>query len=306
MRIRAIVPFGLIFSLASLAWCRDLSKLDQELRTASPAQAKQALERHFDDLIDDEDLSPFLERDLSANDLAVLRRQLRLRVEMDQLSQKAKGASKLAQKLEREGSFGQPEKAKRDNWLSRAGQRVGQLLEDLLKGQCKRQQVSEASSGPGLKLDWLSQAAYLLLIVLVAVGLFFAVRTFGWKWQRRGRVGAILEEDEPDRTADEWLQNAAGLEVQGKYREAVRSLYLACLVKMDDHGVARFVRSETNWEHYHRIHHSARRPADLDFLEPTRRFDTIWYGHQVRGAEDVQFFREVYQRVCMMLERQAA
>jgi hypothetical protein len=118
-------------------------------------------------------------------------------------------------------------------------------------------------------------------------------------------VGGILEDDEPERTADQWLLQAEKLEAEGKYREAVRCLYLACLVRYDDGRVARFRRHETNWEHLYRIEGSSLNPG-LDFRTPTQRFDKVWYGYQVNGPSDVQEFREVYQRLCDQLQLKTA
>jgi len=107
----------------------------------------------------------------------------------------------------------------------------------------------------------------------------------------------MLEQDEPERTLDEWLDMANKLTADGKYREAVRCLYLACLLRFDEHLVARFDRGQTNWEHLARIRASSRMPIGLDFESPTKRFDTIWYGHRTRGLSDVDQFKDWYGRI---------
>lgn len=126
---------------------------------------------------------------------------------------------------------------------------------------------------------------------------YFAARHFSWRSQLKRRARAVLMDDEPDYSLDEWLQQADLLESQGRYREAVRALYLACLMRLDEARIARFVRGETNWEHYRRFEQSPQRPSDLEFREPTRAFDRIWYGMQVRGSEDVAAFRTWYKQV---------
>ena len=107
----------------------------------------------------------------------------------------------------------------------------------------------------------------------------------------------MLEDDEPERSLDEWLAEADTLQAQGRYREAVRALYLASLLRFDEARVARFQRGQTNWEHLTRIEASPTMPKDLDFRATTRLFDRIWYGRIVRGKEDVDQFRAWYLNI---------
>jgi hypothetical protein len=86
----------------------------------------------------------------------------------------------------------------------------------------------------------------------------------------------------------------------------VRCLYLACLLRLDDAGVARFDRSETNWEHLYRIERSPSKPTGLGFRAPTIAFDRVWYGHNVRGLSDVHEFRMWYVGVQEALKERAA
>ena len=136
-----------------------------------------------------------------------------------------------------------------------------------------------------------------LLGALVCLFGYFAIRQFVWKRGAKRKAKAMLEDDKPDRSLDEWLALANQLTGEGRYREAVRALYLSCLLKFDEHNVARFIRGETNWEHLDRIQQSVRRPEELDFLGPTKAFDMIWYGMHVRGVEDVDQFRMWYAQI---------
>ncbi len=147
-----------------------------------------------------------------------------------------------------------------------------------------------------------------ILVILLLVGglLYFAISQFKYRSSLKRKASAMLEEDEPERTADEWLQLADGLTRQGRYREAVRCLYLACLLRLDEAGVIRFSRNETNWEHLGRLQTSPKRPEMLDFTAPTRAFDQVWYGRRVRGIEDVEQFKAWYLMVLECLGRKAA
>jgi hypothetical protein len=186
------------------------------------------------------------------------------------------------------------------NWLGRALQRLKNIRLHL-----------PTPSGPSLGfLSFLGPIFYYLMWFLIGLAIaflvFLGVKHIRWQGRLKRRVSAMLEEDEPDRTVDEWLAQADALEVDGKHREAVRALYLACLLRFDEALVARFDRSETNWEHLRRIEASPKLPAGLDFRAPTQQFDRIWYGRIVRGSEDVRDFRDRYLEVTEALKRRAA
>lgn len=188
------------------------------------------------------------------------------------------------------------------NWIQRAFERLQNL-----RVRWPQTPGINAQSGPTVtNLDrWLIGVMWALLGLLVIGLLVFAFRHFSWKRTLRRKAMALLEEDEPERTVDEWLVEADRLAAEERYREAVRCLYLACLLRFDEQGIARFDRGETNWEHLRRIQASPKRPADLDFVEPTRHFDVVWYGGQVRGAEDVEKMRSVYETVTRLEARAA-
>lgn len=176
------------------------------------------------------------------------------------------------------------------NWMARALDRLKNLKPNWEMPQIRPR--GGPISGP-----WIIYLLWGLLgCALVALG-YFAFRHLDWKARLARRTKAILEEDEPERTLDEWLRVAEELTAAGKYREAVRALYLACLLQFDEHRVARFVRHETNWEHLARIEASERKPAELDFREPTKAFDQIWYGFRVNGVTDVERFRGWYSQI---------
>jgi len=159
-----------------------------------------------------------------------------------------------------------------------------------------------ASQSSGFFGPWLKNLVWGLLIVGVCTLLYFAFRHVNWQSTLTRKAKALLEDDEPDRTLDEWLQLADHHAAAGRYREAVRALYLACLLKFDENDIARFDRGETNWEHLVRIEESPSMPSSLDFRTPTQRFDRIWYGYQTQGMPDVNQFREWYQDITESLK----
>lgn len=149
---------------------------------------------------------------------------------------------------------------------------------------------------------WVTYLLWGLLGAAVLFFVFLAFRHFDWKRRLARRAKALVEDHEPERSLDEWLTAADGFAAEGKHREAVRALYLACLLRFDEARVARFDRRETNWEHLARIEKSPRKPADLDFRTPTRAFDEIWYGFRTQGLPDVERFRVWYSEVTQMVK----
>ena len=127
-----------------------------------------------------------------------------------------------------------------------------------------------------------------------------------WNSEEESKVEAMLAEDEPERTRDEYLDEADRLVGLGQYREAVRCLYLASLLAFDEAGIARFVRGQTNWEHLRRIEESDKMPTDLDFRPATQKFDVVWYGMKVNGMDDVGAMRFWYEQTIDRVRKKAA
>jgi hypothetical protein len=182
------------------------------------------------------------------------------------------------------------------NWLQRA-------LDQLKRLRLNWPKMNGPNINPGL-FQFTSVLTYLMwgvLAVLVAVFAFFLIKHLRWRHGLARKVRTLMEEDEPSRTADEWLALADENTAKGEYRAAIRGLYLACLLRFDEAKVARFDRSQTNWEHLKRIDASPRLPAGMSFLQETQIFDRIWYGNQVRGLSDVTDFRARYVEIVKRL-----
>lgn len=186
------------------------------------------------------------------------------------------------------------------NWLQRA-------LDQLKRLRLNWPEMNGPNINPGL-FQFTSALTYIMwgvLAVLVAIFGFFLVKHIRWRQGLARKVRTLMEEDEPSRTADEWLALADENTAKGEYRAAIRGLYLACLLRFDEAKVARFDRSQTNWEHLKRIEVSPRLPAGMSFLEETQIFDRIWYGNQVRGLSDVADFRARYVELVKRLREVA-
>ena len=151
----------------------------------------------------------------------------------------------------------------------------------------------EFGGGPAIGIG--AWATTLMWVVLAALGIL-AIYLLARYVRLPGRKGRkrIVDDDEPLRSADAWIEEADRLVAEGRYREAVRGLYVAGLMRFDEAGVARFDRNQTNWEHLRRIEASPKRPEDSDVRGATGRFDRCWYGHLPTTDGDAATMRAWY------------
>jgi len=220
---------------------------------------------------------------------------------MKQSAETPTDATKTAKQIKSSPIYQDPGEKDSANWLGTALNRLQNLFRPSDKAQAPRLPKMEVG-GFGGGAGFFTGFMWFLLAAALAVFAYFAFRHVSLKGTLKRKRKAVLEDDEPERSLDEWLAQADDLAAKGQYREAVRALYLACLLKFDEHRVARFVRGETNWEHLTRIQASPLMPATIEFRSPTQAFDQIWYGHRVNGITDVQRFRDWYSELKRTLE----
>jgi hypothetical protein len=204
-----------------------------------------------------------------------------------------------AQKIKANPLFTDPKETKSANWIKKSFERLSKI------------KIEGDSSSPKMnlnlpRLDFLAYVVWIILGSAVVFLLFLAFRHFSWKRSLTRKAAAMLEDDEPVRTVDEWLELADSLVKENKYREAVRCLYLACLLRFDEKAIARFDRSQTNWEHYNRIQVSDKLPQGLKFGPPTQSFDHIWYGNKKASISDVTQFKSWYEDIVARLKEVSA
>lgn len=198
--------------------------------------------------------------------------------------------AKEAKKIVDSPLYRDSEAVESKSWLDDAIKRLGEWLEGLFN----------APQGPNVQvptLPFLQQIVWTLLILAVAAFLFFVAKQL-WESKRRkiARASGVLDEDEPLLPADEWLDKAAALKAEGRFREAVRCLYLACLMRLDEAGQLRFNRHHTNWEHLHRLVDRSG-PGRGVMREATQLFDNTWYGHLTATSENVDQMQAHYKSV---------
>lgn len=293
---RALVLFGL-FALAVACWAGPWTDLNSKLQqtpdadVVKTAEATQGLnDAQFKALFPSDDATAAAKRDA----VKKIRGYANLRSAYENSSKQPDSAS--IQQIKESGLYRKaatPDTS--ENWLARAIDRIRVPQLTLPKTPARM----PASMG---SLGFLSTLMWILLGGAVVVLLVFAIRAIAKRSGVRRQASAILEDEEPERPLDEWLKMADELEREGKFRDAVRCLYVACLLRFDEANVARFDRTHTNWEHFRRVMASPAAPQAFDFRTPTRDFDRIWYGHGFTDASDVLRFRTTYTSLTAILK----
>jgi len=149
---------------------------------------------------------------------------------------------------------------------------------------------------PSVSPDFIQASIYIALAICAAL-IIKAIAPFYTKGVKKAKSrSGIISEDEAGLTLDEWLSRADKFIADGLYREAVRCLYVACLIRLDESNKLDLKSYETNWEHYRRFAKS-KFSQQLDLKKPTEGFDQFWYGKKDCTASDANQFRAYYESV---------
>lgn len=306
VRIGRVASSFSLLLVVTVALAGPYGQLSDRLGSAKSASGKLTILRELS--IDDDRLRGLANRALARGhgNAGAASKEIQAAEDYVQLMSIAEEAAnpgdqkKLAERIKKSGLYADQAEKQEANWLSAAARRLGNLFR---RDPSPQPKVNIPAVGA---LNFLIPLVWVILGVLLLGFIIFAARYISFSRSKKRRAKAVLEEDEPERTLDEWLALADAHEREGRFREAVRALYLACLLKFDERNVARFIRSQTNWEHLSRIEASPRLPAGIDFRAATKAFDSVWYGHKVRGKVDVDDFRSWYGSVTEGLKAAAA
>lgn len=128
----------------------------------------------------------------------------------------------------------------------------------------------------------------LLGILLVIVVLAYFIRGLRRNWVKE-EVLANLPETHEVRTPGEAFNNAQAFVNQGDYRNAVRQLYLATLLLLDQRGKIKYDPTLTNREYLHQTSNDSRTTAALAPIVET--FDRTWYGFELITPTEFDAYR---------------
>jgi len=187
--------------------------------------------------------------------------------------------------------------AARDSWPQ-----SGRTAEDLtvLAGVLARPEFEWPSEEPSPLAEWFQNlwdefmrllpddgdggTAALLRYVLLGLGtavlaavLLYIARRLSTSLVAETAVDAD-EAGELNLTATEALDRAQSLSTGGDYRTAVRYLYLAALLRLEERGLLRYDRSLTNREYLRSVRHIPQLAAILGPVVDL--FERVWYGFQ--------------------------
>ena len=137
----------------------------------------------------------------------------------------------------------------------------------------------------------LYHGANLLRYLLIGLGILVLVLVLAYIL-RELLIGLIVEAKiEPDAeadgeelTSDTAFKRAQGLSGTGDYRAAVRYLYLSSLLLLDERGLLRYDRSQTNREYLRSVTHLPKLAGIL--RQVIEVFDRVWYGYQPLDERD--------------------
>jgi len=170
------------------------------------------------------------------------------------------------------------------------------LLEWLLR---PREPTRAPSMGTGLAIPlppagfFLAAGAVLLLLVL---GYLIATRVRDRQSQAPAEgAGVTAGEDPRDRSPEAHLDDAAILARDGRFRDALRALYLATLVALDRRRMISFDPTLTNWQYMRQM---PRGDVRARFGIFTRLFDYKWYGDEPTTEGDYSSCRRLADGIC--------
>ncbi len=195
--------------------------------------------------------------------------------------------------------------AEGESWLNEAlsnfFERIGEWLGNLFnRPQQQRGSPIVASQG-------VTQVMIVILLAVLAAFVIYLVSQIKLKRQPdSGNDDNLMSEEEARRSADQWLTEADKLAARGEFRAAVRCLYLACLIRMDESNTLRFERHQTNWEHLYRFRDLTNKPGNFQLEPLTQKFDNAWYGFIPQTQSDVDWFKSEYQALLAGLRGGAA
>lgn len=297
--MRAALTFSFVFLLA-LCFGGTYRTLEATIKESKTPQRQLELVR---DLSGDRSLARVAEKallDLDKRHQAEVLRSVTNTVHLRaliELGQASPNVQSLAARIKASPFYKDPGVRDESNWLMTALKRLKNIQFPKFDPP---DQLPQTAIG-----EWLIWVLWGLLFIGVLAFLIFGIR-YGIKLKRKSKVSSLIEDEESDKSLDEWLATADRFEAEGKFREAIRSLYLACLLKIDEARIARFDRGQTNWEHLYRIESSPRRPETLDFRNPTKEFDLVWYGNKNATRAGLAQFRNWYCEIKEITERVSA
>ncbi len=194
-------------------------------------------------------------------------------------------------------------------WVSNGLEQIRQFIGKIMR---KLDSLFTRRHSPGNNWNTavLEDMVYVLIAIGIALVVFLAIRIWIQNYRERPAVAEAvtaapvdLEQEDilPDvMPGQEWLNLSEELFQQGKYRLALRALFLASLASLHEQGLLHLERFKSNREYCVELqrHRHALEELVVLFEENVREFDACWYGRRAVMPESVRRFGERVRRIC--------
>lgn len=155
-------------------------------------------------------------------------------------------------------------------------------IEEFLNSTFPQIEVSQEIS------QWISYGIVFVPVII----LLFIILTFWSKFVRQSTL-----KKKPDATQEEWtmsvkrhIDEAEKCASSQEYREAIRHLFLALILELDQREWIEAKQWKTNWEYFHEIQQYSMASASL-FYQLARVFDEVVYGDHAAAEKDYSAFK---------------
>lgn len=185
-----------------------------------------------------------------------------------------KGADEILSRPE----FQEPPRSLYQRAMDEVVERLGDVVELLVRG------------GRGAVLAW-------IVLALVAAGAaFLAVRGLRSGGGRKTRAAGGAPHVDARRPPPDWAEDAARLEAEGAWREALRCRYRWLIATLAGAGVVDEIPGATAGE-YRALVAAARPASAAPLAGATELFERSWYGHEQTGPDEAAEFGDLAHRV---------
>lgn len=148
-----------------------------------------------------------------------------------------------------------------------------------------------------------SFTAWLVLIPLAALVVWLAVRAGRTVTRDKAEGGAEVQV-ESARGARDWLEVAADLEAEGRWKEGLRARYRALAARLVELRVIDELAGRTTGEHRVEVARAAPAAATA-FAGAAELFDRAWYGDLPTGPDESRRFQELADETLATAARHA-
>lgn len=205
--------------------------------------------------------------------------------------------SQAAKQERNKAEYYDPGQKSQSNWVGKGTEGLRNWIDSLREDWSRREMPEMGGPSPDFAVPdafvtFVRVLVMLAVAALVIILVIYLLKTYYRPMAMRSRA-ALISEEEALRSEDEWLNQARELMAAGQHRDAIRCLYVAMLLRAQEAGHLKFVRTDTNWEHYRRFF--ARSGTLFDLRPATSEFDYFWYGERPAGPDESGWFLKQYQ-----------